>query len=57
MTVSESQTKVVYKVDDHTGPLVEVKKWLVDQELETELNLMAECRWECKCGWEWRVGM
>ena len=23
---------VVYKVDDHAGPLVDVKKWLDDQE-------------------------
>ncbi len=35
---------MVYKVDDHTGPLVDVKKWLDDQESETELNLRAECR-------------
>ena len=44
MSVSESQTNVVYKVDDRTGPLVDVKKWLDDQELEVELNLRAECR-------------
>ena len=43
MSVSESQTNVVYKVDDRTGPLVDVKKWLDDQELEAELNLRAEC--------------
>ena len=44
MSVSESQTNVVYKVDDRTGPLVDVKKWLYDQELVAELNLRAECR-------------
>ena len=44
MSVSESQTNVVCKVDDHTGPLVDVKKWLYDQESEVELNLRAECR-------------
>ena len=44
VSVNESQTNVVYKVDDRTGPLVDVKKWLDDQELEVELNLRAECR-------------
>ena len=44
MSVSESQTIVVYKVDDRTGPLVDVKKWLDNQESEPELNLRAECR-------------
>ena len=44
MSVSESQTNVVYKVDDRTGPLVDVKKWLDDQESEAELKLRAECR-------------
>ena len=43
MIVSEFQTNVVYKVDEHTGSLVDVKKWLDDQELEAELNLRAEC--------------
>ena len=33
-----------YKVDDRTGLLVDVKKWLDDQESEAELNLRAECR-------------
>ena len=31
-------------VDDCTGPLVDVKKWLDNQESEAELNLRAECR-------------
>ena len=44
VSVNESQTNVVYKVDDRTGPLVDVKKWLDDQELEVGLNLRAECR-------------
>ena len=44
MSVNGSQTNVVYRVDDRTGPLVDVKKWLDDQELEAELNLRAECR-------------
>ena len=44
MSVGESKTKVVYKVDDRTGPLVDVKKWLDDQESEVEFNLRAECR-------------
>ena len=44
MSVSELQTNVVYKVDDRTGPLVDVKKWLDDQEWKAELNLRAECR-------------
>ena len=44
VSVNESQTNVVYKVDDRTGPLVDVKKWLDDQESEAELNLRAECR-------------
>ena len=52
VSVSESQTNVVYKVDDRTGPLVDdrtgplvdVKNWLADQELEAELNLRTECR-------------
>ena len=35
---------MVYKVDDRTGPLVDVKKWLDDQESEAELKLRAECR-------------
>ena len=39
VSVNESQTNVVYKVDDRTGPLVDVKKWLDDQKLEAELNL------------------
>ena len=32
VSVNESQTNVVYKVDDRTGPLVDGKKWLDDQE-------------------------
>ena len=44
VSVDESQTNVVCRVDDRTGPLVEDKKWLDDQELEAELNLRAECR-------------
>ena len=44
MSVSESQTNVMYMVDGRTGPLVDVKKWLDDQELEAELNLRKECR-------------
>ena len=44
MLISELQTNVVYKVDDCTGPLVDVKKLLYDQELEVELNLRAGCR-------------
>ena len=44
MSVSESQTNVVYKMDDCTGPLVDVKKWLDDQKSEAELNLRAECK-------------
>ena len=44
VSVSESQTNVVYKVDDRTGPLVDVENWLADQELEAELNLRTECR-------------
>ena len=44
MSVSESQTNVVYKVDDRTGPLVNVKKWLDTLEAEAELNLRADCR-------------
>ena len=44
VSVSESQTNVEYKVDDCTGPLVDVEKWLDDQELEVEFNLRAECR-------------
>ena len=31
-------------VDDRTGPLVDVKKWLDDQEWKAKLNLRAECR-------------
>ena len=41
MSVSESQINVVYKVDDRTGPLVDVggrQKWLDDQELGAESN-------------------
>ena len=38
---------MVYKVDDRTGPLVDVKKWLDDKEWKAELNLRAQCRWEC----------
>ena len=45
VSVSESQTNVVYKVDSCTGPLVDAKKWLDDQqESEAEFNLRAECR-------------
>ena len=44
MNVSESQTNVVYKVDNCTGPLVDVKNWLDDQEWEVDLILRAECR-------------
>ena len=43
MSVSESQTNVVYKVDNRTGPQVDFKKCLDDQELEAKLNLRAEC--------------
>ena len=35
---------MVYKVDGCTSPLVDVKKWLDDQESEAELNLRAKCR-------------
>ena len=44
VSVSESQTNVVYKVDDRTGPLVNVKKWLDNLEAEAELNQRADCR-------------
>ena len=44
VSVNESQTNVGYKVNDRTGPLVDVKKWLDDQESEAKLNLRAECR-------------
>ena len=44
MSLSPRPCNVVYKVDDCTGPLVDVKKWLDDQELEVEFNLRAECR-------------
>ena len=44
MSASESQTNVVYKVDDRTGPLVNVKKWLDNLEAEAELNQRADCR-------------
>ena len=37
VSVSESQINVVYKVDDRTGPLADIKKWLDDQESEAEL--------------------
>ena len=37
VSISESQTNVVYKVHSRTGPLVDVKKWLDDQELEEEI--------------------
>ena len=44
LSVIESQTNVVYKVEDRTGPLVDVKKWLDDQEWKAELNLTTKCR-------------
>ena len=44
VSVNDSQTNVVCKVADRTGPLVDVKKCLDDQELEAELNLIADCR-------------
>ena len=44
VSVNESQTNVVYKVDVRTGPLVDIKKWLDNQEAEAELNLRAGCR-------------
>ena len=34
----------MYKVDERTSPLVDVKKWLNDQESKAKLNLWAECR-------------
>ena len=50
MSVNESQTNVVYKVDDCIGPLVDVKKWLDNLESEVELILRAECRWMWRGG-------
>ena len=47
VSVSESQTNVVYKVDNRTGPLVDIKKWLDDQESEAELNLRAD-KWQVR---------
>ena len=44
VSVNEYQPNVVYKVDNCTGPLVDGKKWLDNQELEAEPNLKAECR-------------
>ena len=35
---------MVYKVDDRTGPLVDVKKCMDNQKSEAELDLRAECR-------------
>ena len=29
--VNESQTNVTYKIDDRTGPLVEVRKWINEE--------------------------
>ena len=37
--MSPRHVHVVYKVDDYAGPLVDVKKWLEDQESEAVLNL------------------
>ncbi len=51
MSVSESQTNVVYKVDERSGPLVDVKKWLDDQESEEELKLRAD-KWQVRVHWE-----
>ena len=44
VSLYESQTNVVTKMDDRTCPLVDVNEWLDDKELEVELNLRAECR-------------
>ena len=40
---------MVYKEDNRTGPLVDVKKWLDNQELGAELNLRAEAVEVCVC--------
>jgi len=40
--VSEFKANVVNKVDGLTGPLVDVKKWLDDQELEAGRKLTAD---------------
>ena len=52
---------MVCKVDDRTGPLVDVKKWMDGQEAEVELKLRADklqvrvrvcsSREECVCVW------
>ena len=31
MEVNEAATSITYKVDDRTGPWVEVRKWMDDQ--------------------------
>ena len=33
--VSENQTNVTYKLDDRTGPLVEVRKWINEEVCST----------------------
>lgn len=44
MEVVEAQTNVMYKVDDRTGPWIEVRKWLEEQETEAEIEKRSECR-------------
>lgn len=45
MEVVEAQTNVMYKIDDRTGPWIEVRKWLEEQETEAEIERRAECRY------------
>ena len=60
--MSPRHVHVVYKVDDHAGPLVDVKMWLEDQESEAEFNLCrvqvrvdvckgGKCVCVCVCVW------
>ena len=40
MEVSEAASNVTYKIDDRTGPWIDVKRWMDDQVSITSLLLL-----------------
>lgn len=38
--VFESQTNIMYKIDDRTGPPIEVRRWINAEEVRVEKGLI-----------------
>ena len=50
MEVSEAPSNVTYKIDDRTGPWIEVKRWMDEQ---VHAHCMYVCGWVGECVGAW----